>query len=99
MIIRIYWFICALLVLAALAVLAVGSFSMMAGVIFGFIGFGVLFMGIIAVMPIWISHPVKLEIPAAAKNAETVQAGEPVRTETLSAASGGLRVMQVGMRN
>ena len=85
MILRIYWFICALLVLAALAVLAVGSFSMMAGVIFGFIGFGVLFMGIIAVMPIWISHPVKPEIPAAAKTPEMVQAVKPARAETRTA--------------
>lgn len=99
MILRIYWFICAIIALAALAVFAIGSFSMMAGVIFGFIGFGVLFMGMIAVMPIWISHPVERHDPTIEKSAGTVPAVKPARAEARTAVSAGVQILGVGMRN
>lgn len=48
---KIYFSACAFVMLAAAVVLAVGKMTEMAWVVFGFIGFGMIFMGMISVLP------------------------------------------------
>ena len=57
MLVRAYLSICGLFVLAGLVVLATGNFTMMAAVVMGFIAFGLIFMGMISVLPAMVSHP------------------------------------------
>jgi len=57
MVVKIYTALWAMIFLAAAALFAVGSFTMVTAVVFGFIMFGMTFMGIMVVLPITISHP------------------------------------------
>ena len=65
MVVKIYWLIWAAIILSAVAIMAVGEFSNMVAVIYGFIGFGLTFMGMIGVLPNIISHPDKPEATVA----------------------------------
>lgn len=56
MLVRIYWWMCSLVTLAALVVFAAAGFTMFAGVVFGFLAFGLTFIGMIAVLPSTVGH-------------------------------------------
>ena len=86
MLVKIYWTLCGVVTAAALLLVAAGAFTNMAGVVFGFIAFGLTFMGMIAVLPITVSHP------AAAKPA---QARQPVtEKETIAVPAEPFRVLK-----
>lgn len=53
---KIYWTLWAAIALTALIIFAAGSFTMMTLVGFGFVSFGMIFMGIIAVLPSTVGH-------------------------------------------
>jgi hypothetical protein len=57
MLIKIYWSLWIVLGLAAVALFAAGSFTMLAAVFFGFFAFGLTFMGMIGVLPVMVAHP------------------------------------------
>jgi hypothetical protein len=57
MLIKLYWSLWIVLGLAAVALFAAGSFTMLAAVFFGFAAFGLTFMGMISVLPVMVSHP------------------------------------------
>jgi len=57
MLFKIYWTLWILIGLAAFALFLVGSFTMLAGVAFGFVAFGMTFMGMMGVLPVLVSHP------------------------------------------
>ena len=57
MLVKMFWFICAAVALAAALVFVTGNFTMFSAVVFGFIAFGLIFMGMISVLPVAVSHP------------------------------------------
>ena len=57
MLVKVYWMTWGVIGLAALLLFAAGSFTMLTSVVFGFIAFGMIFMGMIAVLPVMASHP------------------------------------------
>ena len=57
MLVKVYWMTWGVTRLAALLLFAAGSFTMLAGVVFGFIAFGLTFMGMMGVLPVVVSHP------------------------------------------
>jgi len=67
MLIKIYWSLWIVLGLIAAALFAIGSFTMLTVVVFGFIAFGMTFMGMIGVLPVMVSHPAIPKAPAAEK--------------------------------
>jgi hypothetical protein len=78
MIVRIYWSLWILTALSSVVLFLVGGFSMVAAVVYGTIAFGLIFMGMIGVLPNLATHPT--EAPAASPKPEA----EPVmRTERI----------------
>jgi len=57
MLVKVYWMTWGVVGLAALLLFAAGSFTTMTGVVFGFIAFGMVFMGMMGVLPVMVSHP------------------------------------------
>ena len=57
MLIKLYWSLWIVLGLSAVVLYAIGSFTMLAAVYFGFFAFGMTFMGMIGVLPVMVSHP------------------------------------------
>ena len=74
MLVKVYWMTWGVVGLAALLLFAAGSFTMLAGVVFGFIAFGMTFMGMMGVLPVMVSHPA----PPKQEKAPT-QALQPIR--------------------
>jgi hypothetical protein len=76
-----YWMLWALIVAAAVVTFASGSFTSMAAVVFGFMAFSMLFLGMISVLPVWATHPAlpaveKVKPPIEAEAAPVVAASE-----------------------
>jgi hypothetical protein len=61
MLVKLYWMTWGVVGLAALLLFAAGSFTMVTGVVFGFIAFGMVFMGMMGVLPVMVSHPAPLK--------------------------------------
>ena len=59
MLVKIYWSAWALCAIAALSLFAIGNFTLLTAVVFGFISFGLTFMGMMGVLPATITHPAK----------------------------------------
>ena len=57
MIASVYRYICAAVILSAAIVFAAGAFTSGVVVIYGFITFGLAFMGIMMILPFSLSHP------------------------------------------
>ena len=74
MLVKVYWMTWGVVGLAALLLFAAGSFTMFTGVVFGFIGFGMTFMGMMGVLPVMVAHPA----PPKVEKAPT-QALQPIR--------------------
>ena len=55
--VKLYWSIWSAFAVIALGVYLSGGFSMMTAVVFGFICFGMIFMGMIGVLPTMVAHP------------------------------------------
>jgi hypothetical protein len=55
--IRAFWSICGLVAVAALILFLTGNFTTNVAIVFGFIAFGLTFMGMMNVLPIAIAHP------------------------------------------
>jgi hypothetical protein len=76
MLVKLYWMIWGVFGLAVLAFYAAGSLTMLTGSLFGFVAFGLVFMGMIGVLPFMVSHPAspapeKTPAPKLAQNRET----------------------------
>ena len=85
MLVKAYWMTWGVVAVAALVFFAAGSFTTLTGVVFGFIAFGLTFMGMMGVLPVMVGHPtpvVEEKIPA--------QALQPMR-ETPARAFGMLK--------
>ena len=81
MLVKMYWMAWALTAVAALMVLVAGYFTLMMATIFGFIAFGLVFMGMIGVLPSMVSHPAPPK-PVAVPAAPVLRAETPLPTET-----------------
>ena len=66
--VKIYYSLWALTALALALLIATANFTMMTAVVFGFITFGLTFMGLIAVLPVWACHTPEPK-PAKVKDA------------------------------
>ncbi len=78
MIVKVYGMIWAFIATVAALFVLTGNFTELTGVVFGFISFGMIFMGMMGVLPSTIGHnaPAKIEkVKAAAK--ETVKGHFP----------------------
>ena len=60
MLVKAYWMTWGASTVAALAFFAAGSFTMVTGVVFGFIAFGLTFMGMMGVLPVIVAQPAPL---------------------------------------
>ncbi|MGD9563041.1 MAG: hypothetical protein AB7F88_09215 [Pyrinomonadaceae bacterium] len=85
MLVRIYWTLCAAFLLAALVLFLTGNLTMTVLVVFGFIGFGLVFMGMISVLPATISHPAPRK--AGAVRTAPVYAKQSEKTEAVRSAT------------
>jgi hypothetical protein len=80
MLVRIYWSTWALVALAAGVLFAAGMFTMVTVVVFGFIAFGLTFMGMMNVLPGTVAHP---ETPKPVKaERELIEATRQPAVET-----------------
>lgn len=66
MLVKIYFSLWVLTAIAAVLMLATGSVTMMTLSVFGFAAFGLTFMGMISVLPVWASHPEEPKAPKPA---------------------------------
>jgi hypothetical protein len=57
MIVKLYWLMWLLGVSAAAVFYFTGNFTPVVSIVFGFLSFGAIFLGIIGVLPISITHP------------------------------------------
>ena len=85
MLVKVYWITWGVVGLAALLLFVAGSFTTLTAVVFGFIAFGMTFMGMMGVLPVAVSHPA----PPKEEKAPA-QALQPIR-ETPAKAFGILK--------
>ena len=85
MIVRAYLSAWVLFTFATTTLFLTGNFTMLAAVVLGFFAFGLIFMGMIGVLPFVVTHPAPKK---AAKPARTVK---PVAKETPAKAFGVLK--------
>lgn len=81
MIVKIYGMIWAFIATVAAVIFLTGNFTQMTAVVFGFISFGMIFMGMMGVLPATLSHhePVKKQMEKAPVKEESkgfVHAGQ-----------------------
>jgi hypothetical protein len=81
MLVKGYYSLWVLSAVAAALMFATGNLTMLAVVVFGFIAFGLTFMGMISVLPVWATHPPEMK---AAKT----EAAPPQPAATVAAAEG-----------
>lgn len=80
MVTKVYTMICTLFAVATAALLVSGNFTMMVAVVMGFIAFGVVFMGMMFVIPFTATHPTPSK--AAIPPAKPAAVPSPVRSRT-----------------
>jgi zinc transporter ZupT len=86
--VRAYWTIWAIFAFVGAVVFASGNFTNLMAVVFGFIAFGMVFMGMISVLPSMVSHPASAKHPAEAAPVERPQ------ESTAPAANGAFGVLK-----
>ena len=67
MFVRSFWMVCAATLLAAFTLFVAGYFTPLVVVVFGFIAFGLTFMGMISVLPSLVTHPTEPRTKVAPK--------------------------------
>lgn len=80
MLLKIYWTAWAFTCASAMLLFATGNFTMMAAVVFGFISFGLTFMGMISVLPATLAHPAPVKEVPAMRLAEVKVGPTPAKT-------------------
>ena len=78
MIVRIYWSLWILTALSAIVLFLVGGLSMVAALVYGTIAFGLIFMGMIGVLPNLATHPTEAPIASPKPVAEPVVSTERI---------------------
>lgn len=78
MIVRIYWSLWILTAISAIILFLIGGFTLMAAVVYGFIAFGLTFMGMIGVLPNIATHPVEAPIASPKPVAEPAKRTERI---------------------
>jgi hypothetical protein len=71
---KFFWSLCAALILSAMGLIALGSFTNQVAVIYGFIAFALTFMGMMMILPHSVSHP-----DARKVETKTTPATEPIK--------------------
>ena len=83
MIVRIYWSLWILTALSALVLFLIGDLTMMAAIVYGFVAFGLTFMGMIGVLPNLAVHPVEASIASPKPVVSSKPVAEPVTVERI----------------
>jgi hypothetical protein len=78
MIVRIYWSLWVLTALSAIVLFLVGGLSMVAAVVYGTVAFGLIFMGMIGVLPNLATHPTEARIASPKPVAEPIVNAERI---------------------
>ena len=65
MIVKVYYLIWTAVILSAIAIMTLGAFSNIVAVVYGFVAFGLTFMGMIGLLPEIVSHPEPAKKPVA----------------------------------
>ena len=89
MLVKIYWTVWVVMAFGAAIIFGAGYFTAVVGVAFGFIAFGVVFMGMIAVLPAMVSHPAprkRAAAPTRAAHTETPVVSKPFASGVLKSA-------------
>ena len=73
MVSKVYAVICGLFALTAAVLFVTGNFSAMTAIVFGFAAFGLIFMGMMFVLPYTISHPAPIPVKQAGTKIVTNQ--------------------------
>lgn len=81
MIVRIYWSLWILTAMSAIILFLIGELSMMAAIVYGFIAFGLTFMGMIGVLPNLATHPVEAPIASPKPVVSSKPVAEPRTAE------------------
>ena len=71
MVLKVYLMICTMIAVAAAALFVTGNFTAMVAIVLGFIAFGVVFMGMMFVLPFTVTHSAPAK-PKVAPSGETV---------------------------
>ena len=79
--VKLYWSIWSAVALLALMLYAFGNFSPLTTVAFGFICFGLTFMGMIGVLPTMVSHPPAAPAKPIEPEALAYSVQQPARSE------------------
>lgn len=80
MLVKIYWSIWALCAVTAILLFATGNFTMLTAVVFGFISFGLTFMGMMGVLPATIAHPAEVKPAKIAQATIAVSSKDRAKT-------------------
>ena len=83
MLVKMYWTVWAVTAFAAAMFYVTGNFTPVVGITFGFVAFGVVFMGMIGVLPSMASHPAPSKV-AAEPAAQNVSVDTPVPSTTFA---------------
>ena len=81
MLTKIYTGLWAIFLLAAAIIFVTGNFTMFVGVVFGFVAFGMVFMGMMGVLPATVVHPAPATAEAKVEE-DPVRAGIADRVKT-----------------
>ncbi|MEP7214492.1 MAG: hypothetical protein ABI791_15555 [Acidobacteriota bacterium] len=81
MLVKMYWMVWAVTAIAAMLVFLTGNFTLMMATVFGFIAFGLVFMGMIGVLPTMVSHPERPKPVVIPATAPVLNANPPVPNE------------------
>lgn len=79
--VKLYWSLWSAVAMIALGIYLSGNFSMFTVVVFGFIAFGMTFMGMISVLPTMVAHPPS-SLEAGVNASRSPQFAPEIRRET-----------------
>ena len=82
--VKIYWTLWAIIAILAVLLFVTGNFTMLTLVAFGFVSFGMIFMGMIAVLPSTVGHHAPPKEPKAKVKAEQAQEERIFQPNTLA---------------
>ena len=79
MLVKVYWFLWMMLALSAMLLFITGYLTPMAVIVYGFLAFGLTFMGMIGVLPLTVTHPAEPKTPKPVYAELKVEAAVPAQ--------------------
>lgn len=79
MLVKIYWSAWALCAVASILLFVTGNFTMLTSVALGFIWFGLIFMGMMSVLPAAMAHPAEMKPAKPQPTLQTKKSEAPAK--------------------